>query len=713
MNPELPPRTPGLHRRRSGWSRWVLVAALLLTPAACDRGAGLPSPSVPGRPDDGLLDDPALRAVVDLQVARDARGLVEALSDPAARVRARAAFALASLQDPATAGALVSALEDPSPFVRADVAFALGRVGGEGVGSALVGALGAEPDREVRRRLVEAVGMAGDAEAVDALARYHEARLEAGIVMALARALVREVESDAAVERVGSAITHPDPEVRTAAAYLMARADNPAVWYAYRRRARIALAGWDKDEPAAMWAIQGLGRSGDFYSRDLLREWARTAEDWRVRVNAIRALSLRFPDVPTLDVFLDALDDPYRHVGIAAVEGMGEFALPPAYLDRIRVWMEAHPEEWRITGRLVGVLAINGDEETALAWMEEIPLSDLGRWRLGVEALGYVGGEGAVRMLQRLLESPHGEIAREAMESLANRWKRDRSVPETHDTYWGIFSEALRDDDPRVVYPAAEAVVDPAFGEDGAVALLRDFWGRMGPEVGVRARVAVLEALGRAADPDAEDLLREALLRPEPAVRSAAAAALTTITGGPVEMPPPAHEAPTAEPHPSLPDFLGERVDWDRLRDLGPHPLLHLETEKGTVVVRLDAEEAPWTVQTVATLAGAGMYDGVPFHRVVPNFVIQGGDFTDEDGTGSPGFRIGTELTGIPFLRGVIGMASSGNDTEGSQYFVTHSPQPHLDGGYTSFGYVLRGMDVVDRILIGDLVDRAWVEPDR
>jgi peptidylprolyl isomerase len=692
--------------------RWAL-AVLLLAPTACDQAGGLPSPSVPGRPDDGLLAEPALQAVVDRQVARDGPGLVEALSDPEARVRARAAFALASVQDPASTGALAAALQDPSPPVRMDAAFALGRVGGDGVGSALEAALEVEPDREVRRHLVQALGMAGDAAAVDALARYHEARLEAGIVMALARALVRGVESEAAVERVGSSITHPDPEVRMAAAYLMARAENPAVWYAYRRRARIALTGWDKDEPAAMWVIQGLGRSGDFYSRGLLQEWARTAEDWRVRVNAIRALSLRFPDVSTVDVFLDALDDPYRHVAIAAVEGMGEFALPPDQLDRIRAWVEAHPDEWRITGRLVGVLAINGDDETALAWMDEVPLSDLGRWRLGIEALGYVAGEGAVRMLQRLLESPHTEIARRAMESLANRWKRDRSVPDTHDTYWAIFSEALRDDDPGVVYPAAEAVVDPAFGEDGAVPLLRDFWARMGPEVEPRARVAVLDALGAAADPRGEDVVREALLRPEPAVRSAAAEALTAITGGPVEMPPPAFERPTPEPHPSLPDFLGERIDWDRLRDLGPHPLLHLETERGEVVVRLDADEAPWTVQTVATLAGAGMYDGVPFHRVVPNFVIQGGDFTDEDGTGSPGFQIGTELTRIPFLRGVIGMASSGTDTESSQYFITHSPQPHLDGGYTAFGYVLRGIDVVDRILIGDRVDRAWVEPDR
>ncbi len=128
------------------------------------------------------------------------------------------------------------------------------------------------------------------------------------------------------------------------------------------------------------------------------------------------------------------------------------------------------------------------------------------------------------------------------------------------------------------------------------------------------------------------------------------------------------------------------------------------------MVVRLETEEAPQTVQTIARLAEAGRYDGVPFHRVVPNFVVQGGDFASGDGFGGPGFTIRSELTLIPYLRGVIGMASAGKDTEGSQFFITHSMQPHLDGGYTAFGWVVEGMDVVDRLLVGDRIVRATIE---
>jgi cyclophilin family peptidyl-prolyl cis-trans isomerase len=93
----------------------------------------------------------------------------------------------------------------------------------------------------------------------------------------------------------------------------------------------------------------------------------------------------------------------------------------------------------------------------------------------------------------------------------------------------------------------------------------------------------------------------------------------------------------------------------------------------------------------------------VVFHRVVPNFVIQGGD-PRGDGWGGPGYTIRSEFSPIPFDAGVIGMASAGKDTEGSQWFVTHSPQPHLDGRYTVFGRVTGGLDVVHKIQVDDRI---------
>ncbi|MEO8650462.1 MAG: peptidylprolyl isomerase [Acidobacteriota bacterium] len=129
-----------------------------------------------------------------------------------------------------------------------------------------------------------------------------------------------------------------------------------------------------------------------------------------------------------------------------------------------------------------------------------------------------------------------------------------------------------------------------------------------------------------------------------------------------------------------------------------------LTTEKGTFTIDLLPEYAPLTVDNFIKLARANYFNGLQVHRVVPNFVMQDGD-PRGDGNGGPGWTIRCEVNMVPYERGVVGMALSGKDTGGSQWFVTHSPQPHLDGGYTVFGKVNEtGMKVVDNIVRGDKI---------
>jgi cyclophilin family peptidyl-prolyl cis-trans isomerase len=106
----------------------------------------------------------------------------------------------------------------------------------------------------------------------------------------------------------------------------------------------------------------------------------------------------------------------------------------------------------------------------------------------------------------------------------------------------------------------------------------------------------------------------------------------------------------------------------------------------------------------IATLVRKKFYDGLTFHRIVPNFVVQGGD-PRGDGWGGPGFALRSEFGMGHYERGTVGIASSGKDTEGSQFFVTHSHQPHLDGRYTIIGTVTAGMEVIDRLQIGDRIE--------
>jgi cyclophilin family peptidyl-prolyl cis-trans isomerase len=129
-----------------------------------------------------------------------------------------------------------------------------------------------------------------------------------------------------------------------------------------------------------------------------------------------------------------------------------------------------------------------------------------------------------------------------------------------------------------------------------------------------------------------------------------------------------------------------------------------LATEKGTFTIDLLPEDAPLTVDNFIKLARAKYFDGLEVHRVVANFVMQDGD-PRGDGNGGPGWSIRCELNMVPYERGAVGMALSGKDTGGSQWFVTHSPQPHLDGGYTVFGKVNeKDMAVVDKIVRGDKI---------
>ena len=144
--------------------------------------------------------------------------------------------------------------------------------------------------------------------------------------------------------------------------------------------------------------------------------------------------------------------------------------------------------------------------------------------------------------------------------------------------------------------------------------------------------------------------------------------------------------------------------NWERLWELGPKPTLLMQTEKGRIYIELNTLSAPATVAMIDSLNRAEHYDGVPFHRVIPNFVIQGGDIERRDGFGGPDFVIPTEASEQEFVRGAVGIASAGPDTEGSQYFMMHQWKPHLNGNYTRFGKVTDGMDVVDRIVKGDKV---------
>jgi peptidyl-prolyl cis-trans isomerase B (cyclophilin B) len=139
--------------------------------------------------------------------------------------------------------------------------------------------------------------------------------------------------------------------------------------------------------------------------------------------------------------------------------------------------------------------------------------------------------------------------------------------------------------------------------------------------------------------------------------------------------------------------------------DVAKNYQVSIETNRGTIELELYPQHAPQTVNNFVFLAGQGFYDGVKFHRVIPDFMIQTGDPTGT-GRGGPGYRFADECKGNPLKheRGVISMANAGPNTNGSQFFITHVPTPHLNGKHTVFGKVTKGNDIVDAIEQGDVM---------
>ncbi|MEQ8170615.1 MAG: peptidylprolyl isomerase [Candidatus Eremiobacterota bacterium] len=138
------------------------------------------------------------------------------------------------------------------------------------------------------------------------------------------------------------------------------------------------------------------------------------------------------------------------------------------------------------------------------------------------------------------------------------------------------------------------------------------------------------------------------------------------------------------------------------------NPHVIMETDKGTMKIELFEQDAPGTVQNFITLIEKGFYDGLTFHRVIDDFMIQGG-CPHGTGTGGPGYKIKCEINPNKHLRGSLSMAHAGKDTGGSQFFICHSPQPHLDGVHTVFGRVIEGLDVVDAIRKSDKMKKLTV----
>lgn len=661
---------------------------------------------------DELLERPDLQAIVDAQVERDGGALVEALGSDDPAVRARAAFALASVQDSASVPRLAGLLrDDASLVVQEQAAFALGQMPGAVPANALLDAV-ARGRPALQVAALEALGKTGGA---DALRRVATASLpdtlEPHRALAIARFGLREVHDSLAVDRLVDMLTSTAAnadQARRNAAYSFGRVSSTAPWAPHADAVRRALDAALLNDPAAMHLVLAVSRLEAAEDDARIVRVLRSASDARVRVNAARALSNRMERPAVVAALIDALDDASPHVQGTAAEVLASATIAPSQSESLIAWVQAHPDRWRVVGPLLRCIAASSDAGVGTPFVRGV----VRRHRSDRDAVAYAAVLPALTRLKVRTVDPaltaatqHDDprVAAAALAALADRWQSIRDTtedvgPSRTARYFEAFAGGVFRGDVATVNAAAPALADSVFADRGAAGILvRTLDGLATPD-DLEGMTAILRALGSAPTTDAVlDALRTRLKHPHPVIRGAAATALEdhtgerpAVDGGTVDVPP---------------------IDWDAARALGPRPHLVLDTEQGRVVIEMDVLQAPQTSTTLARLAREGRYDGVPFHRVVSNFVIQGGDVARGDGWGGPGFTIRSEFTRVPFDRGAAGIASAGKDTEGSQYFITHSMQPHLDGRYTAFGRIVEGMDVVDRILANHRVETASVTP--
>jgi len=316
------------------------------------------------------------------------------------------------------------------------------------------------------------------------------------------------------------------------------------------------------------------------------------------------------------------------------------------------------------------------------------------RWRsVAAEAFGAARDRGR---LEALLADPEGRVVAQALQVLA------RVVPESDGSLTPRARTMLEHPDPAVRSVAADILAArPAVGD---VDVLVQAYNRAAGDPFNDARLSAVSALGAIARASADGRLQVAtrfvgaVPRPDDyLVRRLAAERLPDAA---------------AQWGPAAPVATG-RTDAD-YRDVvrrylapalagQPAPRATIETDRGALVVELLPDQAPLTVAAFLSLVDRRYFEGSRWHRVVPNFVIQDGD-PRGDGWGGPGFVLRDEVNPTLYQVGTVGMALSGADTGGSQFFITHSPQPHLDGTYTVFGRVVSGATVLAGIAMGDRI---------
>jgi cyclophilin family peptidyl-prolyl cis-trans isomerase/HEAT repeat protein len=640
--------------------------------------------------------------------------LVELLRhDNETEVRAMAAFALGEIESPVGADALVAALENREPLLRARTVEALGKI---------AAALPKEQEAREKELATAILGV------LNFEARRRSAPDDLTILLGLTAALRAKPANAGPV--IAEFLTYSNPRIRADAANALTRLKLKDGNEQLRK-----LLTSDPDPIVRANAARVLGATEDKASSDSLMDRAFKDKDSRVRVSAIRALA-SLKEVRAAQQWLS-------HAGLTRTNS-GE---PPHGLDYIDRTDWSTNETLEIATAMGRILQ-GSENKAAIDWLRkarekfgstapeiEVALARVSPGshldEIGVGAAGkkkvqstmLLNWRAASALAQGLGEiaaipdsnkdkkrlTGHAEELLRSMLDYRNSGLTINTLVAVHSEYAvpdvlrafaafkpkdlaEVLRNHLKESDVVIRGTAADLLSELPPDETNARALIDALPVALADKQLNDAALSILSALAKQKNAKANEAIKTALDSNDHLVRRRAVALLKTNGVGDFSA-----RIGTVKTSNTAADY--ERA----IGRIGKQVRAVVTTTKGSFTIEFLPADAPLTVDNFIQLAKRKYFNGFTVHRVVPNFVIQDGD-PRGDGNGGPGYQIRCEINEAPYERGAVGMALSGKDTGGSQWFVTHSPQPHLDGGYTVFGNVISGMDVVDNIVRGDVI---------
>ncbi len=602
-----------------------------------------------------------------------------------AALRLDLAVALGRIPDRAGRPILEGLLIDESPAVRRAATFGLGVLGDPQAQRALLLAE-RDADRETGTLAVEALGKIG-ARVVDVLEPLLPLPEEERWARLLPGLFRFKEETVVSLGERGLAQTQKDPALHAQAAYALAR--NPLPQALPALRGLLA----DGDPRVRAWAARALGIVGVAEDLAALRPLLEDTGDPQggpviQALRSARALVAGGKAKPPEDWtprLRTLMDDPRPGVRASALEAAGVWARPD--LGEALAARVDSGEPWEKGLALVALASGKYPQAAALvstaAGSEDVALRTH-----AAEAAGLLGLPAEARVLTPLLADKAPRVRAAAVSAWLTADPKAGKAAE-------IARKALQDPDPGVRGTALDWLADHPVAPFAELQAALPGVYREGLEEMGLAELKALTARGKAEPLETGaviGLLEKAAAAGPYVLRREAGESLARLGQTKIPSPGPATR---------------QEVDTYRgvvQRTRRPRTV-EIRTQRGTITVRLACPEAPLTCLNFLQLAAQGYFDGLNFHRVVPDFVIQGGD-PRGDGSGGPGYVIRDEINRLRYGRGAVGMALAGPDTGGSQFFIALSPQPHLDGGYTVFGQVVAGDAVLDQIRIGDKIEK-------